>query len=55
MEDLRLYTGKSEGIPVLSWNLNAPQKKEMDCIVPKLKEWTLQYPNGLLFLQEIFY
>lgn len=53
MEDFRLYTGSSEGIPIFSWNLNAPQKKEMDCIVPKMKKWVENNPDGLVFLQEV--
>ncbi|MEC7988233.1 MAG: endonuclease/exonuclease/phosphatase family protein [Myxococcota bacterium] len=53
MEDVRLYTGDTEGIPMMSWNLNAPQKKEMDCVLPVIQQWEQVNPDGLIFLQEV--
>jgi len=53
LEDFRCRQPPAEGYPVISWNLNAPQSEQMDCIVPYLKDWINTNSKGLFILQEV--
>lgn len=53
LADFNLSTPEKSGVPVISWNIGAPDKSKFDCILSTLEEWQESNPDGLMFFQEI--